>query len=103
VIIVNKGKIAADDDTSLLQRRAGDSADIIVEFDRPATKNKLLAIPGVKSAAHLDNNTWRLTSAAGDDIRPAVFRFAVDEQLTVLSLSRETRSLEGVFRQLTGN
>ncbi|MFM2207405.1 MAG: hypothetical protein RL213_1380 [Bacteroidota bacterium] len=103
VIIVNKGKIVADDDTSLLQRRTGDSADIVVEFDRPALKEKLLAISGVRSAIHLDNNTWRLTSSAGEDIRPSVFRFAVDEQLTVLSLSRETRSLEGVFRQLTGN
>jgi ABC-2 type transport system ATP-binding protein len=101
VIIINKGKIVADDDTSLLRSKAGDAAVIIVEFDRQVQRNRLSGIPGVRSAAIVDGNIWKLTSGAGTDIRPAVFKFAVDEQLTVLSLSRESQSLEGIFRQLT--
>ena len=103
VIIINKGKIVADDDTSLLRQQAGDTSVIIVEFDRPADKNRLRSIPGVRKAVNTENHIWKLTATAGDDIRPAVFKFAIDEQLTVLSLSRETQSLEGVFRQLTSS
>ena len=45
--------------------------------------------------------TWFLTSDSSIDIRPAVFRFAVDNGLTVLSLQREEQKLEEVFRELT--
>ena len=101
VIIINKGKIVANDTTALLQQRSGNSAVILVEFDREIPRDRLAAIPGVKQVAKVSGNTWRLTTASGEDARPAVFNFAVVEQLTVLSMTRETQSLEGVFQQLT--
>jgi ABC-2 type transport system ATP-binding protein len=101
VIIINKGRIVADDDTSLLRRQAGDMQSVIVEFDRPVSAARLKSIPGVRHAASLNGNFWKLTAPASEDIRPAVFKFAVAEQLTVLSMNREEQSLEGIFRQLT--
>ena len=44
---------------------------------------------------------WHLESAPGSDIRAAVFQFAVENQLTVLSLHSEEQKLEGVFQELT--
>jgi hypothetical protein len=35
------------------------------------------------------------------DIRPEVFRFAVDHQLTVLAMQKEELKLEEVFQELT--
>lgn len=35
------------------------------------------------------------------DIRPDVFRFAVDQQLTVLAMQKEELRLEEVFQELT--
>ena len=42
-----------------------------------------------------------LESVSEIDIRPAVFQFAVDNNLTVLSLQRDEQKLEEVFQQLT--
>ncbi|MFH1159772.1 MAG: hypothetical protein V1733_02350, partial [bacterium] len=47
------------------------------------------------------SSLWHLESDPSIDIRPAVFKFAVDNGLTVLSLHREEQKLEEVFQELT--
>jgi ABC-2 type transport system ATP-binding protein len=101
VIIINKGRIVADESTEILQQKSGVENIIIVEFDK-AVENKLLqSIVGIKKAESLKENTWKLYSDKNVDIRPAVFNFAVAQQLTVLSLHKEEQSIEDIFQQLT--
>jgi ABC-2 type transport system ATP-binding protein len=101
VIIINKGKIVADESTEILQQKSGIENIIIVEFDKAADKNALRNIPGVRKAELHKENIWRLISDKGNDIRPAVFNFAVANQLTVLSLQKQKQSIEDIFQQLT--
>lgn len=101
VIIINKGKIVANDDTTVLQQKAGSSGTVIAEFDREVSKQLLMKINGVKEAAPVSGNTWKLTEKPGVDCRPEIFRFAVEHQLTVLSLTKTSNSLENIFQQLT--
>ncbi|MFM7217201.1 MAG: gliding motility-associated ABC transporter ATP-binding subunit GldA [Bacteroidota bacterium] len=101
VVIINKGKIVADEKPELLQRHAGSGVTIQVEFDKQAKRQKLESIEGVENAVNTYGNTWRLSCRAGSDARPAVFKMAVEEGLTVLSLSRQETDLESVFQQLT--
>lgn len=101
VIIINKGKIVANDDTAVLQQSAGSSGTVIAEFDREVSKDLLMKINGVKEAALVSGNTWKLTEKPGADCRPEIFRFAVEQQLTVLSLTKTTNTLENIFQQLT--
>ena len=42
-----------------------------------------------------------LYSNLKNDIRPAVFYFAVAEKLTLIEMSQETVSIENIFQQLT--
>jgi ABC-2 type transport system ATP-binding protein len=100
VIIINKGKIVADESTEILQQSGAENI-IVVEFDKAPDKNALKNISGIRKAEALKGNTWRLTSDKGTDIRPAVFNFAVANQLTVLSLHKEEQSIEDIFQQLT--
>lgn len=111
VIIIHKGKIVADDATHNLQH-LGSGTDVKVEFNTEATAKMLLAIPGVVKAipTNPSKNTpqtacrmWRLSAKPGIDIRADVFKFAVDHQLTVLSLQQEEQRLEEVFQELTKN
>jgi len=44
---------------------------------------------------------WHLESDPAVDIRPILFKFAVDNGLTVLSLQREEQRLEEIFQELT--
>ncbi len=44
-----------------------------------------------------------LTAATPPDVRPAIFTLAKERGWTLYELHQETRSLEQVFRELTGS
>ena len=101
VLIINKGKIVADDPIGQLQNRVSAELVVTVEFNQAAHENKLRHIRHVKRVENLGKNRWRLTSDAAQDIRGDVFRFAVDNQLTLLEMHKEVFSVEDVFQELT--
>ncbi|MBN2636961.1 MAG: gliding motility-associated ABC transporter ATP-binding subunit GldA [Prolixibacteraceae bacterium] len=101
VIIINKGKIVADGGIS--EVKAGNFTQnqvVIAEFIQKVEKEKLLQIKGIKSATLVDK-LWEIEAEAGDDIRPALFQFAVENNLTLVTLHEKQKNLEGVFRELT--
>lgn len=100
VVIINQGRIVADENTAVLQRHAA-SNSLMIEFDKPVTRADLLTISGVSSAENKGKNTWRVLSQNDADIRQNIFRFAVEKNLVVLSLSKEERRLEDIFQSLT--
>lgn len=103
VIIINRGEIVANDETSSLQRtsQAENGYSIIVEFDKPTSKTALKNINFVVDAKNTKDNIWLLEVRADKDIRPDVFQFAVSSGLAVLMLNKEEQKLEDVFKQLT--
>ncbi len=101
VIIIDKGRIVADDNAKHLRGVGDQRQAILVEFDGRATTEELLALPGVDGAERRNDNTWALTFREENDIRPVVFQFAVDKGLKVLTLQRSERDLEAVFKELT--
>ena len=100
VIIIHKGRIVTDESTATLQRHSAQDS-YGVEFDKPVSRQQLLAIAGVRSAEPLEGHAWRILSEGTGDLRPELFRFAVDNGLAVLSLQKEERSLEDIFQSLT--
>ncbi len=101
VVIINKGKIVANDDTRNLQNHAIGEYVLKVEFDKHIDQNKLESIKGVKSAKHVQHNTWLLIANNDEEVRAAIFEFAVKQQLILLSIQKEEEKLEEVFRRLT--
>ena len=100
-IIINLGKIVADGPTSELS--VIQTHDIVtVEFATATTEKMLLAIPGVAKAVKINDLSWKLQAKPGEDIRPRINKFAVENNLTLLSLHREEHNLEQVFQELTG-
>jgi hypothetical protein len=61
----------------------------------------LLGVAGVERAEPVDGNRWRLVCRPGQDPRAAVFQFAVEKGLKVLTLQKSERGLEEVFKELT--
>jgi hypothetical protein len=55
----------------------------------------------VVQARRGEGQVWLLAHDAGNDVRPAVFRFAVEQGLQVLGLQKSERGLEEVFKELT--
>lgn len=102
-IIIHKGKIVADDSTAHLQHLVGSRTIVHVEFNAAADPLKLKMIPGVVDLLGGEDNTWQCVTESAKDIRADVFKFAVDNNLTVLSLHRGEQKLEEVFQELTRN
>jgi ABC-2 type transport system ATP-binding protein len=103
VIIINKGNIVTDKETQVLQQGDQSKIVIIAEFDKAVSKSQLLKIAGVEDAANINANTWQIVTGPQTDVRSDVFKFAVENGLSVLGMQREERKLEDVFKELTGN
>lgn len=101
VIIINKGKIVADGGINEIKSgKLNRNQVVIAEFSAPVKLEKLLAVKVVKSAV-LNRNLWEIESNGIQDIRPAIFQFAVENNLTLLTLQEKQQNLENVFHQLT--
>ena len=101
VIIINKGKIVADGGINQIKSgKINRNQIVIAEFSTPINPEKLLGIEGIKTA-FLNGNILEIESTGEKDIRPGIFRYAVQNQLTLLTMSEKQQNLENVFHQLT--
>lgn len=100
VIIINKGKLVADDSTDALQHRSQSETVVQVEFEQDVSVEQLQAIKGVERVDRSDRG-FNLYAKLGEDVRAEVSRYAAENNLTVLTLARQTQSLENIFRELT--
>ena len=99
VVIISKGEIVANKATSELQREASSEA-IFVEFQQETTKSALNKIKGVTRVQSY-NNGWLIESESLDDLRMQVSKFAHENELILLTLKIESKSLSEIFKDLT--
>jgi ABC-2 type transport system ATP-binding protein len=104
VVIINNGRIVADKAVSQLRDTLGVSGDyqtFRVSFENRVKKEELLQIPGVTEIKEEGTNSFLLTSIEGKDLRAAIFHSAVNNGWTLIELTKESNSLEQVFKELT--
>lgn len=100
VIIINRGKIVADDQAANL--RAYQSRQMVkVEFSKVVASNLLGNIPGINDVRKVSDTVWLLGSSSDKDIRQSIFDFAVKNELSVLTIQKEEQRLEDIFKKLT--
>ncbi len=103
IIIIDKGIIVADEvKSNIYSKMRLQKQTINVEFDSDPDETELLSIPNVLEVKNIQRHLWQIKARGEEDIRPAIFSFAVKNNLTVLSLQKEESTLEEVFRHLTG-
>lgn len=101
VIVINKGEIVADDKLDHILQSSGNTAVIIIEFERDVNADQLKSLSGVKEVQALEGFKYKITSDGTIDLRPEIFRFAADNNLSLIGLKQEENSLENIFRDLT--
>ena len=101
VVIINEGKIVANDPVEHLQARIKGESLVTVMFSQAVKEKQLAALPNVRRIEKVGNKRWRILAPAEHDIRPALFQFAVDQGNILLELHRDELSVEDVFRHLT--
>jgi ABC-2 type transport system ATP-binding protein len=102
VIIINKGIVVADG--SIDQLKGGQFAQkqtVFVEFDQSPNLEILRKIQGLRKIEPINSTTFLAESDSTTDLRPALFHFAVQNKLVLLSLKEQQQSLENVFQDLT--
>jgi ABC-2 type transport system ATP-binding protein len=100
VIIIRQGKLVADNLASNLQV-ASETQVVYAEFDGAISKQVLSKIPGVSKLEQVNPSTYLIESESIDDLRKTVAQFAQQNNLLVLTLRTEEKSLEEVFKTLT--
>ena len=102
VIIIDKGIIVADEEKKNIYSKISQAKQVIlIEFDRDPDETLLNSIQFADSVKRVKTNTWIFEASGEEDVRPAIFAFAVSNNLTVLSLQKQENNLEEVFRILT--
>lgn len=101
VIIINNGVIAADQKTSEIKNSAG-GLILNIEFDDEVNEKQLAKIPGVIRVKHVNGGHYLLECTEAKDVRSDVFKFAVEQNRTILQSQQEKAKLEDIFRKLTG-
>jgi len=98
VIIINKGKIVADDQLKNLVGQQKNEHVITIEFKEQVTVQDLSSIGGVEKILS-EGKHFRVHSTK--DIRNELIRFATERNLSLLNLKEEENSMEEIFRSLT--
>ena len=98
VIIVNKGKIVANETLSDLQKNTHQI--LSVQFDKPISELDFNSLSNIKSTLK-KGDSWVVTFNSKEDMRPKLFDFAKDKGLKILELSSEQEQLEDLFRKIT--
>jgi len=102
VIIINLGKIVADDSAKKIQEQAVESFQTIeVEFENQIKGKDLKDIDGVISVKKIDSKHYLLQGQPNRDIRSEIFQWAVQNNASILSLVKREKSMEEVFQELT--
>lgn len=104
IIIINKGQLVANDNTENISNLSQLSRNtVIVEFDTEVTLASLQLLLPQQKVVTANARTFIIETADDTDVRKTIFRFAVDQGITVLSMQKKEKTLEEVFRELTIN
>lgn len=102
VIIINKGKIVADDSLANLQKSKTGSPVVLVEFKESISADRLTGLTAVTNMEQLQSSKYRLQTANPESVRKQLLELSLQNNWNIVSLQTESHSLEEVFRSLTG-
>src|SRR5690554_385971 len=100
VIIINNGRLVANATASELQSEE-DNQVIYVEFDQAISRNRLAKLADVSQVEKINENTFLITSKSSIDLRKTIANYAQKESLLILTIRKEEKSLEEVFKAYT--
>lgn len=108
IVIINKGKIVANDTTNTLKQSAGGNNLINIslqdaEFE--SVKQQLASINKISDIIKVSDDdgilNLQLTCTSSADIRGDIYKKIIKTDWTLLEMHQETHTLENIFRELT--
>src|SRR5882724_1200602 len=102
VIIINKGKLVADNTLSQLRQQQKNNI-IQVSFRETIDQTLLQKLKKVIAVHKSGDFHWELETDDPTEIKKQLLELALQNNLNIVSLQNESGSLEDVFRNLTQN
>jgi ABC-2 type transport system ATP-binding protein len=102
VIIINRGKLVANDKLSNLRQQVDGNNLLRVTFKEPLEAAWLERLSSVQRANKISTYEWELECRDAKEAQRQVMELALQENLNIVSLQSGGQSLEDVFRSLTG-
>ena len=103
VLIINRGKLVADDSIAALQRQHGDKQSLQVKFKNGVDPLSIKSIEGVLDVEDLGGYRYRIDAKSDLNLQEKLFNFAVETGNILLEQKEVEQSLESVFKSLTRN
>ena len=101
VIIINKGKIVADDQLRNLQQLNQNKHIVIVRFSEAVDQYLLENIQDVESIQNPEPGLYKLSTQNPDTVKKQLLELSLKHGFNIISLQSESQRLEEVFRSLT--
>lgn len=104
VVIINKGRIVAEDSPENLQARLSGAQRVLLRVRGEAEDlaAKIAALPGVQEVVALPDGALEFQHAPGQDVRPEAARTVIQAGYDLLEMHPVGMSLEEIFLELTG-
>ena len=102
VLIINKGKILAEDTPDRLRARlsGGDRVGVKVTGDGAGLVEALNKVPGVTGVHAIKDGEYEIDAAPGGNIRPEIAKAVVNGGWSLMELKAMGMSLEEIYLQL---
>ena len=102
VLIINKGKILAEDTPDRLRARlsGGDRVGVKVMGDGAGLTEALNKVPGVTAVHAIKDGEYEIDAAPGGNIRPEIAKAVVNGGWSLIELKAMGMSLEDIYLQL---
>lgn len=102
VIILKRGEIVADGNTSEIKNMAeGKGQQVYFSTVEKLSVKNFTSIPFISSVEEIKPNEFLVSSLINEDIRPLLFQLAVSKSWNLKTLSEVKHSVENIFRELT--
>lgn len=100
VIIIKNGHLVANERASDLQMNT-ERQVLYVEFEGDVQRNQLAKIRTISKVEVVGENSFLLEATMEIDVRKTIAEYAKSNDLLILTLRKEEKSLEEVFKNLT--
>jgi len=108
IVIINKGKIVANDTTQALKQSASGNNLISISLQNAefeSVKQQLTSISQVSGIAQVSDDNGilnlKLTCMSSADIRADIYKKVRQTDWILIEMHQETQTLENIFRELT--
>jgi len=108
IVIINKGKIVANDSTQTLKQSAGGNNLISISLQNSefeSVKKQLTSIGQISDIVQVSDDNGilnlELTCMSSADIRGDIYKKVKQTDWILLEMHQETQTLENIFRELT--